>query len=71
MAMSTARYGKTDHTIVGLADNAKGVPFRCGTCEYFEDGVCHNKNPKLDGRSVKPEWCCNLYEHDGMKIVVK
>lgn len=69
MTAADRRY--SDKTVVGLAENAKGIPFKCGTCEYFEDGTCHNKNPKLDGRTVKAEWCCNLYEHDGMKIVVK
>jgi hypothetical protein len=55
---------------VGLAQNAEGVPFQCGTCEYFDQGVCHNDNPKLNGREVQPEWCCNLYDHDGMQHVV-
>lgn len=55
---------------VGLAQNAEGVPFQCGTCEYFEDGTCHNPHPKLEGQQVQPEWCCNLYDHDGMKHVI-
>ena len=67
--MAMNRYGSA----VGLAENAKGVPFRCGTCQWFGDGTgtCHNNNPKLHGREVKPEWCCNLYEHEGMRVVVK
>ena len=60
---------KKDDRAVGLADN-HGRLFKCGTCEYFEDGICHNKHPKLHGREVKPVWCCNLYNHDGMKVVV-
>ena len=55
---------------VGLADN--GVTrFQCGTCEYFDDGVCHNKHPKLDGKEVEPNWCCNLYDHEGMETVIE
>lgn len=57
--------------IVSLADNTSGEPFQCGTCEYMDDGICHNPHPKLDGRPVKPQWCCNLYEHAGMRIVVE
>lgn len=56
---------------VGLADNsASGEPFQCGTCEYFDAGVCHHDNPKLNGRQVQPTWCCNLYDHDGMKHIL-
>jgi len=48
---------------IGLAQNAKGVAFRCGTCEYFDRGICHNPNPKLERKPVEAEWCCNLYDH--------
>lgn len=60
-------------TVVGLAENRQGVPFRCGTCEYFDfgPGTCHNPHPKLRGKVVKPEWCCNLYHHPGMRVIVK
>jgi len=55
---------------VGLAQNASGIQFQCGTCEYFDNGTCHNKNPHLQGRQVQPAWCCNLYDHPGMKVIV-
>ena len=61
---------KTDSRSVGLADNGH-VKFQCGTCEYFEAGVCHNKHPKLMGVQVNDNWCCNLYDHDGMKTVIE
>lgn len=62
--------GAKSQSEVGLAQNAAGTMFQCGTCEYFDRGVCHNENPKLKGRSVKSEWCCNLYDHSGMKVIV-
>lgn len=55
---------------VGLAQNAQGVPFQCGTCNYQQDGVCQNPHPKLNGTEVQPEWCCNLYEHEGMEHII-
>jgi hypothetical protein len=54
---------------VGLADNGD-TPFQCGTCEYFADGHCHHKHPKLNGRPVAEKWCCNLYDHKGMKRII-
>lgn len=56
---------------VGLAQNPAGVTFHCGSCEYFKRGKCGNPNPKLNGRRVDPVWCCDLYEHAGMKVIVK
>jgi hypothetical protein len=32
---------------------------------------CHNPNPKLYGTKVEPEWCCNLYDHKGMKTIIE
>lgn len=55
---------------IGLAQNAPGVDFHCRTCEYIKAGTCTNPNPKLNGRKVEPDWCCNLYDHDGMKVIV-
>ena len=55
---------------IGLSQNVKGVPFKCGTCEYFDRGICHNPNPKLQGRAVQADWCCNLYDRKGMKVIV-
>lgn len=60
-----------DDVAVGLSSNPNGVPFHCPTCEYFDDGHCGNKNPKLNGKKVGAQDCCNLYDHPGMKIVVK
>lgn len=60
---------KTDSQI-GLAQNARNIAFKCGTCEYFDRGVCHNENPKLHRRPVEAEWCCNLYDRKGMKVIV-
>lgn len=56
---------------VGLAQNPRGIAFQCGTCEYFDKGTCKNKNPRLDGRKVEAEWCCNLFDRDGMKVVAR
>jgi len=56
---------------VGLAENAKGVAFQCGTCEYFDDGTCRNKDPELEGKEVQAEWCCDLYDHDGMRVIIE
>lgn len=56
---------------VGLAENPRGVHFQCGTCAYFDNGVCHNSHPRLDGKKVKAEWCCNLFDHKGMKVIVR
>ncbi len=56
---------------VGLASNPDGVAFRCGSCEFFDDGKCWNKNLKLNGKAVKPQWCCNLFRHSGMMVIVR
>lgn len=56
---------------VGLAKNPQGVPFRCGACQFFDAGKCWNKNPDLHGRKVEPQWCCNLYKHDKMEIIIR
>lgn len=58
-----------DTRAVGLADNG-ATRFQCGTCEYFDSGICRNKHPKLDGTKVDEDWCCNLYDHEGMEIVI-
>lgn len=60
-----------DDDAIGLASNPSDVHFQCGTCEYMDAGTCHNPNPKLNGYKVKPDWCCNLYEHKGMKTIIE
>ncbi len=59
-----------DGSEIGLAQNAPGVHFQCRTCKFDDNGTCRNPNPKLDGRKIKPHWCCNLYDHEGMKVIV-
>lgn len=61
--------GVSSKVWVGLADNGH-TPFRCGTCQFFDKGVCRNEHPKLDGRKVKAEYCCNLYSHKGMRRLI-
>jgi len=59
---------------VGLAENAKGVAFQCGTCQYFDKksyGHCHNQDPELEGLHVEAEWCCDLYDHEGMRVIIE
>ena len=56
---------------IGLAQNAAGVAFQCGTCEHFDNGTCRNPLPKLNGQPVEAEWCCNHYDHDGMKTIIQ
>jgi hypothetical protein len=63
--------GDTKAMPIGLAQNPPGRAFQCGTCEWFDGGRCQNKNPRLNGRHVEREWCCNLYDNDDMKIVVR
>lgn len=63
--------GDTEAMPIGLAANPLGLPFRCGTCEWFDNNHCWNKNPRLHGRQVDPHWCCNLYDNDSMQIVVR
>ncbi len=58
-----------DNSEIGLAQNAPGVHFQCRTCKFDDNGTCRNPNPKLDGRKIKPHWCCNLYDHEGMKVI--
>lgn len=67
----TSGRAKPDETDpIGLAENG-GVTFQCGTCEYFEDGVCQNPDPRLNGEKVEHEWCCNKYDRDGMRTIIK
>lgn len=56
--------------IIGLAQNPKGVLFQCGTCEYFDRGICHNPDPKLHRKPVESHWCCDLYEHPKMRVII-
>jgi hypothetical protein len=62
--------GAKTESDVGLSENPMSVRFECGTCEYFRRGTCDNQNPKLKGRKVESAWCCNLYDHDGMRVIV-
>lgn len=62
--------GAKTQSEVALSRNPDGVHFQCGTCEYIKSGVCQNPNPKLNGRKVETSWCCNLYDHSGMKVIV-
>jgi broad specificity phosphatase PhoE len=55
---------------IGLAENPAGIRFHCGGCEYFKDGTCHFKDKRLYGRKVEPEWCCNKFDHPGMRVIV-
>lgn len=56
---------------VGLAQNPAGVAFKCGTCEWFSGSVCQNENPAIHGKKVDQGWCCNLYDNDEMKVIVR
>lgn len=72
--MALKRYDKTSRPKVGLAENPQGVPFRCGSCEFFgrkKPGHCDNPDPELQDRKVEPHWCCDLYRHPGMRVIVK
>lgn len=55
---------------VSLVNNTSGAAFKCGECMYYRDGKCYNKNPKLYERDVEKSWCCNLYDHEGMKLII-
>lgn len=55
---------------IGLAQNAPGVPFQCGTCQFFQGGKCGNPDPALSGRPVQPAMCCDLYDHPGMQKIL-
>lgn len=55
---------------IGLVENASGIAFRCDTCKYWNDKKCANPNPELKDRRIQGEWCCNLYDHDGMHLIV-
>lgn len=61
-----------EDTAVGLTQNVPGVKFKCGTCKWHDakNEDCENPNKKLNGRTVQPDWCCNLYKHPGMRVVV-
>ncbi len=56
---------------IGLCANPGGIPFQCGTCKYFKQGVCTNPRPKLNGVQVQPDWCCDWYDHAGMKTIIE
>ena len=56
---------------IGLVENPDDVAFQCATCDYFEDGVCQHSDPRLNGEEVEGKWCCNKYEHPGMRTVIK
>lgn len=61
---------KDSKVVVGLVENKDNIRFECGTCQHFKAGSCYHKNPKLHLRHVDRRWCCNLYEHPGMKTIV-
>ena len=63
--------GRVDYPKVGLAENPPGVHFHCPECKFFDAGRCMHKDPKLHGRRVTTRHCCDLYEHTGMKVIVK
>ncbi len=76
-ALSTARKygraegGRVNYPKIGLAENPAGVPFHCPTCEYYKAGKCAHKDPQLNGKRVTARHCCDLYDHPGMKVIVK
>jgi hypothetical protein len=55
---------------IGLVENPAGVAFQCATCDHFDDGVCRHHDPRLDGKKVEGAWCCNEFEHPGMRTVI-
>lgn len=59
-----------EQPIIGLAANPPGVPFCCKTCEYIDAGRCNNPVAKLFRRPVDPEWCCDYYDHPGMRRII-
>jgi hypothetical protein len=63
--------GDTKAMPVGLVENPAGMGFRCGTCEWFDSGYCRNGNKAIKDMKVDAFWCCNLYDNDGMKIIVR
>ena len=67
--MADARNKAHENAVVGLADNGT-VRFECGTCEYFKNDTCHNPHPKLYKKHVERLWCCNLYDHEGMSVII-
>jgi hypothetical protein len=69
-SMREARGEEPEKGHIGLVENPDDVAFQCATCDYFEDGKCTNPDPELEGEEVEGSWCCNLYEHPGMKTVV-
>lgn len=70
MKWGTTELGLEPTMEVGLDENPSGIPFQCGTCEYFHEGICHNEHPKLHGKYVEALWCCNRYDREGMKVIV-
>jgi hypothetical protein len=62
---------ETQSMPIGLVSNPKGVPFHCRDCQFYDDGKCWNKKKKLTGTHVEPEWCCNLFRHPGMKVIIR
>jgi hypothetical protein len=72
--------GARTQSEVGLAELPPGVHFRCGECAYMGGkrkgtkvrlGECGNPNAELFRREVhRTRMCCNLYDHDGMKVIV-
>jgi len=66
--------GDTKAMPIGLAENTSGVVFQCGNCEWFDragGGFCQNGNRRLKGRKVDATWCCNLFDRDDMKVIVR
>lgn len=59
-----------DDVIIGLVENPDDVAFQCATCNYFEEGICQKDLPALKGRNVEGRWCCNWYDHPGMRTIV-
>lgn len=61
----------TDGLPVGLVQNPEGVPFQCGTCVFFKEGICNNPDSRLYESEVDAEsMCCNKYFHPGMRVIV-
>jgi len=55
---------------IGLAENPRGVEFHCPTCRYYSAGICKHPNKRLNGTPVGDDECCNLYDHEGMKVKI-
>lgn len=55
---------------IGFVEYPPGITGKCPDCEYDVNGICTHKDSHIKGRPVTERNCCNLFDCEGMRVIV-